>query len=438
MDVSFKYGQEDICLQVPDSSVVYTSDYQHEHRPADELLLESVINPVGCLPLAGQLKKRRRGGVAIVVSDITRPIPYSSFLPALLDYIVNEGVEKEEITIVVATGMHRASTVEEKLYMFGQSVVDNFAIIDHNAEDDDMLLDVEGRSWSGANIKLNRYYVEAGFRILTGLVEPHFMAGFSGGRKAICPGLASLETIQKFHGYDFLSHPDASNAVLQNNPCHLENTSIARLCPADFSINIVLDQKKNLNKIISGDQFLSHEATIDYLKERCCKVVDSPADLAITSCGGYPLDDTFYQCVKGFVNCLPALKEKGEIIAFGGCSEGIGSAEYEMLMKKYSGKTDDFLSDIKNGLFFIKDQWQLQMHIRVLKKTGEENLHFYTTNIPLEELRLLSVNAHSVAKDSIRESIQKQIDDAVLAGKKIAVFPEGPYCTPVSKLRIKN
>ena len=435
MDVIFKYGKDDICLSVPDSSMVYTSDYKHEIRPANELLLESIIDPVGCLSLSEQLKKRRKGNVVIVVSDITRPIPYWSFLQVLLDFIVGEGVNKEEITIVVATGMHRASTLEEKRYMFGRQIVEQFAIVDHNAEDDDMLLAIGGKSWSGTDVKLNRHYVEAGFRILTGLVEPHFMAGFSGGRKAICPGLASLQTIQMFHGYNFLSHPDAANAVLENNPCHLENTSIARICPADFSVNIVLDQNKNLNKIITGDQFLSHEATIDYLKERCCKTVEQQADMAITSCGGYPLDDTFYQCVKGFVNCLPAIKDGGEIIAFGGCGEGIGSVEYETLTKKYSGKADEFLSDIKSGRFFIKDQWQLQMHIRVLKKAGEENLHFYTTNIPSEELRLLSVNAHSVSKNNLEKSIQKQIDEAVRSGKKIAVFPEGPYCSPTNKMK---
>jgi nickel-dependent lactate racemase len=256
------------------------------------------------------------------------------------------------------------------------------------------------------------------------------MAGFSGGRKAVCPGLASLNTIQMFHGYKFLSHPNASNAVLEDNPCHLENTSIARLCPADFSVNIVLDQKKRLNKIISGEQFLSHEATIEYVREKCCRIVDSQADLVITSCGGYPLDDTFYQCVKGFVNCLPALKDKGEIIAFGSCAEGVGSLEYKSLMNRYSFRQDDFLNDIKNELFFIKDQWQFQMHIRVLKKTGLQHLHFYTTNLLQEDLRLLSVTAHSVSRENLTDSIQIQIDKAVASGKQIAVLPEGPYCSP--------
>ncbi|MDR1201068.1 MAG: nickel-dependent lactate racemase [Tannerellaceae bacterium] len=431
MDIQFKYGKEDLFLQVPDNSKVYTADYPLENRTAEELLLHSITTPVGGLPLKQLVQQRKKGHVVIVVSDITRPIPYRSFLPSLLDSIIKEGVRKEEIILLVATGMHRPSTQEEKTYMFGELIATNYRIIDHQAEDENNLAALPGKSWSGTEVRLNRYYVEAGFRILTGLVEPHFMAGFSGGRKAICPGLASLETIQMFHGYEFLNNPNAANAVLEGNPCHLENSSIARLCPADFSINIVLDQHKQLHTIISGEPFLSHEATIAYLKERCCKVVDNPADLAITSCGGYPLDETFYQCVKGFVNCLPALKENGSIIAFGSCTEGIGSSEYESLMKAYSGRIDDFLKDIKEKSFFIKDQWQFQMQIRVLKKVGINNLHFYTAAIPQKELELLSIHAHAISKGDMAAAIQLQINGAVALGKTIAVLPEGPYCSPV-------
>jgi nickel-dependent lactate racemase len=146
------------------------------------------------------------------------------------------------------------------------------------------------------------------------------------------------------------------------------------------------------------------------------------------------LDETFYQCVKGFVNCLPAVKENGSIIAFGSCTEGIGSAEYESLMKTYSGRTDDFLKDIKEGRFFIKDQWQLQMQLRVLKKTGVNHLHFYTTAIPQKELELLSVHAHAVSKEDLAAAIQSQINEAVASGKTIAVLPEGPYCSPIGPL----
>ncbi|MDR1719449.1 MAG: nickel-dependent lactate racemase [Dysgonamonadaceae bacterium] len=438
MTVNFRYGKEEIALTVPDDSLVYIPSYTTVSTDIETMLLDSISDPVGCLPLSDQLKKRRKGNVVIVVSDITRPIPYHSFLPCLLEYIENEGVSKDEIAIVVATGMHRASTTDEKLYMFGKQVVENYKIFDHDAENDNMLSLVEGKSWSGAEVRLNRHYVEAGFRILTGLVEPHFMAGFSGGRKSICPGLASLNTIQMFHGYRFLNHPNATNTVLEDNPLHLENSSVARLCPADFSINIILDQEKKINQIISGEQFASHEKAIDDVKRKSCTSVAVPADLAITSCGGYPLDDTFYQCVKGFVNCLPALKSNGEIVAFGSCSEGIGSPEYESIMKKYASRHPDFLHDISKGSLFIKDQWQFQMHIRVLEQLGLANLHFYTTGISQEELNLLSVTGHSVTQNRLAVSIQQQVDMAVASKKKIAVFPEGPYCSPICDSKPQN
>lgn len=433
MKIDFRYGKEDITLEVPDDSEIYAPNYSPAREDARKMLSDSISDPVGCRPLADLLKTRKKGNVAIVVSDITRPIPYSSFLPSLLDGMVGEGVSRNDIVIIIATGMHRASTPEEKVHMFGKHVAENYKIVDHDAEDETGLSLLEGKSWAGAEVKLNRYYVEAAFRILTGLVEPHFMAGFSGGRKSICPGLASLNTIHTFHGYKFLSNPDAANTILDNNPCHLENTSVAHLCPADFSINIVLDQRKEIARIISGDMFLSHAKTVEYVKQKSCKTVVAQADLAVTSCGGYPLDETFYQCVKGFVNCLPALKEGGEIIAFGSCTEGIGSLEYESVMKQYAHRHNDFLNDIKNGVFFIKDQWQFQMHIRALDKTGLENLHFHTTGICSRELNMLSVNGHSTCNDRLAYAVQKQIDYAAASGKKIALFPEGPYCSPVEK-----
>jgi lactate racemase len=425
------YGLNEIFLDIPDNSIIYKSDYSIACDAPGKLLMTSLANPVGSPSLESKLTDRREGNVAIVVSDFTRPIPYHEFLPHLLEFLLQNGVKREEILIIVATGMHRPSTFDEKLKMFGKMIVKHYRIVDHHAENDAELIELKGKSWSGEKVRLNRYYAEAGFRILTGLVEPHFMAGFSGGRKAICPGLSSLNAIKKFHGYEFLNSPNADNAVLENNPCHNENSSVARLCPSDFLINIVLDQRKKINSIISGDQFLSHEKAMEFVKKRSCIRVSEQADLVITSCGGYPLDNTFYQCVKGFTNCLPALKNEGEVIALGRCAEGIGSAEYEGLMKKYYQNYDRFLDDIKNHKFFIKDQWQLQMHLRVLKKISLNNLHFYTSGIPLEELTLMAVMPHSVEENKIGELIQSRINNAVKRSEKIAVFPEGPYCSPV-------
>ncbi len=431
MEIGFHHGTEMLTFNLPDDAIIYQSNYKKTDKPAAELLAESLANPVSGHSLEELLKTRKSGKVVIVVSDITRPIPYGDFLPEFIAQIEKAGVGKEEIIILVATGMHRPSTREEYCRMFGEYVVENYRIIDHDCSKAEDLEELEERSWSGSKVRLNKHYVKAGFRIVTGLVEPHFMAGFSGGRKAICPGLVDLETIQKFHGYNFLSHPNAVSSVMIDNPCNMENSSVARLCPPDYSINVILDNKKKINVIVSGELFASHQAAVKYVKSACCPTVSRQADMVVTSSGGYPLDATFYQCVKGLVNCLPAIKEMGELISFGSCVEGIGSKEYSSIMEKYSGRSDQFIEDIKANHSFIKDQWQLQMQIRVLKKIGQQNLHFYTTGIPLETLSKLSVNPHSVSIDEIQGLIQSHLDKAVRAKKQIAVFPEGPYCSPV-------
>jgi len=423
--VTLHYCTDEIVLRLPENSIVYQSNYKSTTEKASEMLMNSLIDSFEEL-----LKQRKDGKVVIVVSDITRPIPYTEFLPELLQYIEEKGVSKKEILILVATGMHRTSTHQEHIQMFGNFVTDNYQIIDHNCEDENQLLELDGVSWSGSKVKLNKHYVEAGFRIITGLVEPHFMAGFSGGRKAVCPGLVALNTVKKFHGYTFLSHPNASSTVMNDNPCNDENSSIARLCPADFSINIVLDNHKKVNTIISGELFASHAKAVEYVKDACCPQVKETADVVITSSGGYPLDATFYQCVKGIVNCLPAVKENGEIIAFGGCIEGIGSSEYKSIMKKYNGNYEQFIEDIKTESFFVKDQWQFQMHARALAKVGHEKLHFYTSGISIDDLFFMAVNGHPVSKNEIAEQIQQQINEAVKTNKRIAIFPEGPYCSP--------
>lgn len=431
MRIGFQYGPETLNLNLPDESIIYESKYSASIQGGSELLKESLQNPVSSPKLCELLQNRRKGNVVIVVSDITRPIPYHEFLLELLRTIEDSGVKKEEIEILVATGMHRASTKDEHLRMFGEFISKNYLISDHDCSDPKNLEKLRKPSWSGSSVRLNKKYVRAGFRIITGLVEPHFMAGFSGGRKAICPGLVDLDTIQKFHGYTFLSHPNATSSVMIDNPCNLENTSVARLCPPDYSINVILDNYKKINAIISGELFASHLRSVHLVKAACCPSVTEIADVALTSSGGYPLDATFYQCVKGLVNCLPAIKEEGEIIAFGSCMEGIGSTEYAALLEKYSGDYHQFIEDIKANRFFIKDQWQLQMQIRVLKKTGQNNLHFYTSNIPPGKLLKLSVTPHSVHADEVEREIQKHIDQLVAAKKRIAAFPEGPYCSPV-------
>ena len=432
MKVNLKYGRENIPIHVPDKSIVYKSKYPANTQSAKALLQDALTNPSQNYFLLEALSKRRDGKVIIVVSDITRPIPYKLFLPLLLQSIEKADVNRDEILILIATGMHRVSTLSERIEMFGEEIVNNYSIVDHDAEDESNLAELDGLSWSGSTVSLNKHYVEAGFRIVTGLVEPHFMAGFSGGRKSVCPGIASLDAVRNFHGFAFLDHPNAKTACLKDNPLHEEALSVAHLAPADYVVHIVLDQNKAVNHIICGDLFHAHEEAIEYVRACCCPNVKEEADLVLTSSGGYPLDATFYQCVKGVVNTLPAVKENGTILCVGSCSEGIGSEEYAETMKKYSGQSEEFIRDISERQLFIKDQWQVQMHVRALRRLGEEHIHFFTSGIGKDELGSLSVNPYALSENEIQLKIQSLIDKFVADKGVIAVLPEGPYCAPIA------
>ena len=431
MEIKFSYGRKEIGLSVPDNAIVYRSSFPEKKGKDSALVLESVRIPVGSKPLTELLKNRVKGKVAIAVSDITRPIPYSRFLPELLHEIESANIAKEDIAIIVATGMHRPSTHEERIEMFGKDIAGTYLIIDHDAESETGLAELPGKSWSGSKVKINRQFAEAGFKITTGLVEPHFMAGFSGGRKAVCPGLASLETVRKFHGYEFLSSPYACNGNLKGNPCHLESLSVAKLAKIDFSVNVILNNARQLVRAFSGNLEDAHSAACEFVAACSCPKVSEEADIALTSCGGYPLDATFYQCVKGIVSCLPAVRKNGTIVSFGSCIEGVGSQEYRAIMDKYSGKWRDFLTDIRHSAAFMKDQWEMQMHCRALEKIGQENLYFISGGLSKETLDKLSVNSVSADNAEIQKSVQKVFDSILKKGMKVAVFPEGPYCAPV-------
>ena len=430
MKVKALSGRNEIELRIPDEAELFVSSYPASTTPAVTLALNAVREPIGCPPLRETLLARRPENVVVVVSDITRPVPYRDFLAPLLGEIASAGISRDNILVLIATGMHRPSTGAERLEMFGEEVVLRYRIEDHRAEDNLGLAAVAGRSASGMSIRLNRRFVEAEFRIVTGLVEPHFMAGYSGGRKAVCPGLASLDTIQRFHGEKFLADPKAANTVLAGNPLHEESLSIARAAGVDFSLNVVLDGGRRLIRAYAGALEPAHEAACAFVRTCAAWPVRHPADVVLTSSGGHPLDGTFYQCVKGFVSCLPAVRPGGTIIAFGGCAEGLGSREYIGLLEKYSGRFADFLADIRAPGVFTRDQWELQMQARALARVGTKGLHFVTDGLSAEAMAALTLTGHRADPGGVGPAVQAVLDRILEPGMTLAVFPEGPYCVP--------
>ncbi|RPI03101.1 MAG: nickel-dependent lactate racemase [Calditrichaeota bacterium] len=428
MLIHLPYDKSVIRLELPDQTTVLRSTYPRGIFSAEVLLMQAINKPIAAPSLAKVLQNRRPGKVVVVVSDVTRPIPYVQFLPRLLQELIAGGIAADDILLLIAAGMHRPSYEAERIEMFGQEIANSFAIVDHRAEADD-LIELPQKSWAGAVVKLNRLLMEAGFRLLIGLVEPHFMAGFSGGRKAICPGLASLETIRQFHGYSFLANEHADIAQLEHNPCHLEALSVAKTVGIDFSINVVLNDERQTVAVFAGDLEQSHLDACEFVRRHANPLIEQVFDVVVTSSGGYPLDATFYQCVKSMVYALPAVKKDGSIISVGGCSEGIGSREYQDLMFRYAGDWQSFIRDISCSESVCKDQWQFQLHARALKKIGQEHLYFITHALPQEILLKLSVSG--ITTDQVQTTLQQQIDRAAAQGLSVCAIPEGPYCAPI-------
>ncbi len=423
-------GVSEIEVPLPEGATVYRSSFPPPGAPPESLVVEALRSPAGAKPLAEALSSRRDGDVVIVVSDVTRPIPYASFLPQMLAEIESAGVARDEILLLVATGMHRPSTEAERVEMFGEEIVAAYRTGDHRAEDPSGLEDLPGRSAAGSTVALDRRFVRAGFRIITGLVEPHFMAGFSGGRKAVCPGLAALDTVRSFHGAEFLGDERARNGNLEGNPLHAEALSVARLAGVDFSLNVVLDSARRVVRAFAGELEEAHMAAVEFARGCACPPVTEPADVVLTSCGGYPLDATFYQCVKGLVSALPAVREGGVIVIVAGTSEGVGGPEYSGLMERYSGDWRSFLEDIRTPGVFTKDQWQFQMHCRTLQKVGAGGIRFVSDGLSAEALSRLSVTGVHVDTADVASAVESILAETLGDGS-LAVIPEGPYCTPL-------
>jgi nickel-dependent lactate racemase len=429
--LDFPCGREVLSLRLPDDALVLRSSFPAPVADPEAAVRTAAERPVDGPPLAEALRRRRPGRVVLAVPDITRPVGFPSFLPGLLDDIARAGVPADDVTILIATGQHRRSTPEERLEMFGPRVVGRARILDHDGADGARLALLPGRSWSGRPMRVNRDFRDAGFRLIVGLVEPHFMAGFSGGRKMICPGLSCLETLRRFHGVEFIGHPRARNGCLRGNPLHEEALSVARAVGVDFNLNVVQDGDRRLVAAYAGGLEPSHLAACEFVRRGACPAVDGAADAVVTSCGGYPLDATFYQCVKAFASALPAVRRGGAVIACGGTAEGVGGREYAAAMREYAGRWRAYAARLRGGADFVKDQWQIQKHVEALEHLGEGGMGFASTGLPRAALEGLWVTPLAGAGEAAAEALQREIDRLAAGGTRLVAIPEGPYCAPV-------
>lgn len=422
--VHLRYGRGELEIAVPAGAEVFTGHPPPALADPVAAVREALARPIGAPPLRELIQRKKPRSAAITISDITRPVPNKVILPALLEALNRQGVADADIVVLIGTGMHRPSTAAELEELVGQDILRRVRVIDHRADDGAALTRVS----QNPPASVNALFVQADFRIVTGLIEPHFMAGFSGGRKGVCPALVDLATVQRFHGHAILSDPRSTTGVLEGNPCHEESLRVARLVGVDFLVNVAIGGDRQLAGVYAGQMEAAHEAGVADVSRWTGAAIDRPFDLIVTSGGGYPLDQTFYQSVKGMVAALPAAHEKSVILIASDCREGIGSKSYAEIMLKWAGDWRGFLRHIQQTPQVEKDQWQYQMHARVLEALGVERLRMVSDGLPAEVLAKLSVTPVTGAGPAAAR-LQGAIDGflAEHPQARVAVTPEGPY-----------
>lgn len=417
MRVKLEYGRTGLYADLPAERVVRTLQYKDAPPlpdPQGELarLLES---PLGTLPLRELARGKK--SACILICDITRPVPNEMILRPMLRILETAGIPREQITILVATGLHRPNDGPELVEMVGEFIAANYRVENHHGtvlDEHDYL----GESPRGVPIWIDRRYVNADLKIATGLIEPHLMAGFSGGRKLICPGIAALETVKVWHGPEFLENPNADCGILEGNPVHEENTWIGRKAGCDFIVNVVIDTERRPLKWVAGDMVQAFEEGVRFVRGVVRDTVEEPVDIVVTSGAGYPLDTTFYQSVKGMTGALPIVKQGGTIILCASMTEGIGSPEFQSLFRD-NATLEIFIERILGKDYFVMDQWQLEELAKVRRKA---KVKIVTQGLPAETLRGLFVESAPSIEQAVADSLAEYGPQA-----QIAVIPKGPY-----------
>ncbi len=362
------------------------------------------------------------GSACILICDITRPVPNGVILPPVVRTLLDAGMPADAITILVATGLHRPNEGDELREVVGDPwVFDSIRIVNHYARADADHVMV-GTTRQGAVIRLDRRFVEADLRLAVGLVEPHFMAGYSGGRKVVAPGVAHAETITTFHSARYMEDPGATNCRLEDNPLHQDQLEVIEMIGGAYAVNTVIDEQRRMSFINYGEIIESHLQAVAFTRAYSELPVSERFPTVVTSAAGYPLDKTYYQTVKGMVAPIDILAPDGNLIVVSACSEGMGSAEYvEAQRRLIRLGPDRFLQSLLAKRYADVDEWQTEKQLLPMR-AGTVSL--YTTGLNDDERDLTGV--------AMVDSVERAIADSVArAGDpRVAFVPEGPYVVP--------
>ncbi|MGN0850952.1 MAG: nickel-dependent lactate racemase [Candidatus Ornithospirochaeta sp.] len=416
MELHFPYGKETLSIDIDDKNlkgVLVSSlhDYKSQKSPKD-LVEEALMNPIGSERLSKLSEGKKK--VVLICSDHTRPVPSKVIVPPMLREI-RKGNPDAEVTIVISTGCHRATTREELIAKFGEEIVEKENIVIHKADESPVTF--LGILPSGGELLINSIVAEADLVCSEGFIEPHFFAGFSGSRKSILPGVASRTTVLANHCSEFIASPYSRTGILEGNPIHRDMVWAARKAKLAFICNVVINSEKEPIYAVAGDVEKAHEEGCRFLSS-LCRVKAATADIVISTNGGYPLDQNIYQAVKGMTAAEATVREGGVIIMLAASNDGLGGDDFyhQMADEKDIHKTMAlFLSRGRNET--VPDQWQTQIFLRILMKATV----VYVSSAPdgiVEDL-------HMVPAHSLEEALEKARKIVGKADATITAIPDG-------------
>ena len=427
MQITLDYGRTPLTVELPPEARATIVRKPEMTLPVDPgaAIRAALDAPMGCAPLSKLAQGAKTA--CILICDITRPVPNGLFLRPMIERLMAAGVPADGVTVLVATGLHRPNLGDELEEVLGDPwVQQTVRVLNHDARDEDACVALGRTTKHDCPVGLNRLFVDADIKIATGLVEPHFMAGYSGGRKVISPGVAHHETIRTFHSARFMESPFAASCNLDQNPLHETQLEIVGMLDGPvLALNTVIDEHRRRAFVSFGEIVESHLAAVAFARQSCEVTTGRRFKTVVTSSAGYPLDKTYYQTVKGMVTPLGILADGGTLIIASECSEGLGSPEFRAAQERLVALgTQGFLDTLTSKSLADIDEWQTEMQLKPMR-VG--NIQLYAPGLG---------DDHAVTGVGRVDDLTQAIADAIArhGDPDIAVIPEGPYVVPFDTL----
>ena len=416
MQVQVAYGRTGLDIEVPSGTDIIQSTQLPGVTSEKAALEQAMRAPIESAPLADRVDPASR--VVVVHTDITRATPNDRILPVVLDELLDAGVPRTHITLVNALGTHRPQTEGEHRALVGDSVYENFRCLQHDAFDDSLLVDM-GRTSNGHPVRLHHLLVDSDLCILTGFIEPHFFAGFSGGPKGVLPSLAGFESVLSNHGRDMVGSPLATWGNLDGNPIWEEMKEVALMLDEVFLLNVTLNQQHEITGVFAGDLLAAHRKGTDFVRRHSMVPVGEPYDIVVSCNSGYPLDQNLYQCVKGMSAASQIVRPGGHIVMAAECADGIPDhGKYAELLRR-GGSPNGILAMLDADGFEEHDQWQVQIQARIQQQA---DVHVFSGGLAETQVR----EALFIPCADVSKTVAKLAAPTNGAAPRICVMPDGP------------